>query len=270
MSPRCSRLAPRGPADPGLGAPRAREGTSLVRREPASPSRRSVLRQCSCRRILPSTRPALPPVSRICTVPIVDPELHENMGVACPLSIPTSGAQRTLCSGRRRVGGFQVPSRAPFGEPRPPSPTRRPASLGEAAETDRRRSTLLGLAARSLGRLAICLGHRQAGDHHRLAPKRLPTVFDLGQAERAAARDLARYAVGHTAPDELGFGGVTQPVDAVGAAVRYQRRIPGEVFRPRGQEQLAQTRSYRKRVAAAKRNSESGVEYIPRPRRWFF
>jgi len=88
------------------------------------------------------------------------------MGVACPPSILTSGAQRTSCIGRRRVGSLQVPSRAPFGEPRPPSPTRRPASLGEAAETDRRRSTVpIGNPIRAKWRLTTgCGGRRIAGN----------------------------------------------------------------------------------------------------------
>lgn len=58
-----------------------------------------------------------------------------------------------------------------------------------------------------------------------------PDRFDR-QVERAAAVDVARYAVGHTGPGELGFGGVTQPVDAVGAVVRHQTHIAREVFRP--------------------------------------
>src|SRR5216683_1104801 len=64
------------------------------------------------------------------TVPVVNVEPNENMEFACPPSIPPFGGQRTSCVGRRRVGGLQIPSRAPFGEPRATAPTRRPASLG--------------------------------------------------------------------------------------------------------------------------------------------
>ncbi len=66
-------------------------------------------------------------------VPVVNVEPNENMEFACPPSIPPFGGQRTSCVGRRRVGGLQIPSHAPFGEPRATAPTRRPASLGEAA-----------------------------------------------------------------------------------------------------------------------------------------
>jgi hypothetical protein len=43
-------------------------------------------------------------------VPVVNVELRENIEFACPLSIPQSGAQCTSRVGRRRVGGFQIPS----------------------------------------------------------------------------------------------------------------------------------------------------------------
>jgi hypothetical protein len=42
-------------------------------------------------------------------------ELNENMESAYPLSIPPSGAQRTLHVGRFRVGSFQIPSHTPVG-----------------------------------------------------------------------------------------------------------------------------------------------------------
>src|SRR5260370_19466678 len=64
------------------------------------------------------------------SVPVVNVEPNENMEFACPPSIPPFGGQRTSCVGRRRVGGLQIPSQAPFGEPRATAPTRRPASLG--------------------------------------------------------------------------------------------------------------------------------------------
>ena len=105
-------------------------------------------------------------------------ELHENMGLACPLSVPPFGAQRPTRVGRR--GGFQIPNRTPFGEPRPATPTRCPAALGEAAETDVSRSTPLGMAVRNLGRLANCLAHRQAGNRHCLAPQGVCSKYSCG------------------------------------------------------------------------------------------
>ena len=66
-------------------------------------------------------------------VPVVNVEPNENMEFAYPPSIPPFGGQGISCVGRRRVGGLQIPSHAPFGEPRATAPTRRSASLGEAA-----------------------------------------------------------------------------------------------------------------------------------------
>ena len=48
------------------------------------------------------------------------------------------------------------------------------------------RSTPLGVAVRGLERLAICPGHRQAGNRHCLAPQGLPSVLDLEGPARPA------------------------------------------------------------------------------------
>lgn len=99
----------------------------------------------------------------------------------------TSGSRLATSAGI--IWANALASSTPTGFPRRrdrASPTRRPASLGEAVETDLRRFTFLGLTARNLGRLAICRGHRQAGDHHRLAPKRLPSVLGLEGPSRPA------------------------------------------------------------------------------------
>ena len=54
-----------------------------------------------------------------------------------------------------------------------------PALRQQATEIDRGGRCVLGVAVLSLGRLAIRSGHRQTGDGYRLAPQRLPLVFDL-------------------------------------------------------------------------------------------
>ena len=64
---------------------------------------------------------------------IANPELNEKIELAYPSSITPFGAQRTLRVGRGRVGGLQIPSRTPVGEPRASAPTRRATPLGEAA-----------------------------------------------------------------------------------------------------------------------------------------
>src|SRR5258707_11416346 len=53
-------------------------------------------------------------------------------------------------------------------------------------KTDVGRSTPLVVAIRSLERLAICLGHRQARDRHWLAPHGLPAVLDVESSSRPA------------------------------------------------------------------------------------
>src|SRR4030095_11566383 len=120
------------------------------------------------------------------TVPIANLEPHENMGFACLPSNPPFGRQRVSHVGRYRVGNLQIPSRTPSGELGAPAPTRRPAAIGEAAETDVSRSTPLGMAVRVLDRLAIGACHRQTAYRDRLAPERLPSLLDVEDPAREA------------------------------------------------------------------------------------
>ena len=64
-----------------------------------------------------------------------------------------------------------------------------------------------------------------------------PDRFDH-QVEFIGAVDLARYAVGHIGPDELGFGEVVEPINALRVAVLQQEHRTRTVFRPREQEQM--------------------------------
>ena len=82
------------------------------------------------------------------------------MELARTPSNPLFGAQRTPRVGRRPFGNLPIPSRTPSGEPGTPAPTRRPAALCEADETDASGSTPLGLVVRDLDRLAIGASHR--------------------------------------------------------------------------------------------------------------
>src|SRR6185295_384894 len=100
----------------------------------------------------------------------VNIELNENIELARPSSILPSGAQRASRGRRQRGGSLQISIYPSARKPRTPAPARRPASLGEAAKADFRRSAPMGVAVRSLERLAICLDHRQAGNRHWLAP----------------------------------------------------------------------------------------------------
>jgi hypothetical protein len=58
------------------------------------------------------------------------------------------------------------------------------------------------------------------------------------EVEFVGAVDLARYAIGHVGPDELGFGEVIEPVNALGVAILQQEHRTRTVFRPREQEQV--------------------------------
>src|SRR5260370_20063794 len=57
----------------------------------------------------------------------------------------------------------------------------------------------MGVAVRSLDRLAICLGHRQTGNRHWLAPQGLPAVLDMkgrhGQPGRPAVSKEIRQLI---------------------------------------------------------------------------
>ena len=59
------------------------------------------------------------------------------------------------------------------------------------------------------------------------------------EVEFVGAVDLARYAVGHSGPDELGFGEVREPVNTLRVAVLKQEHCIRRIFRPREQEHLA-------------------------------
>ena len=58
------------------------------------------------------------------------------------------------------------------------------------------------------------------------------------EVEPIGAVDLARYAVGRSGPDELGFGEVIEPVDTPRVAILEQEHRVRRIFRPREQEQM--------------------------------
>ncbi len=69
-----------------------------------------------------------------------------------------------------------------------------------------------------------------------------PSVFGVRpdridhELEFVGTVDLARCAIGHVGPDELGFSEVIEPVNAV--VVLQQEHRARTVFRPREQEQM--------------------------------
>ena len=66
-------------------------------------------------------------------VGVANIELHENMGLARPPSIPPPDAQPASRVGCRGVRSLQIASYPSVGKPRTTAPARHPASLGEAA-----------------------------------------------------------------------------------------------------------------------------------------
>jgi len=58
------------------------------------------------------------------------------------------------------------------------------------------------------------------------------------EIELVDAIDLARYAVGHVGPDELGFGEVIEPVDSLRIAVLHEEHGIRRMFRPRDQQEM--------------------------------
>jgi hypothetical protein len=64
-----------------------------------------------------------------------------------------------------------------------------------------------------------------------------PDRFD-DKVEFVGAVDLARHAVGHIGPDELGFGEVIEPVNALRIAVLHEEHGVRRVFRPRDEDQV--------------------------------
>ena len=52
------------------------------------------------------------------------------------------------------------------------------------------------------------------------------------EVEFVGAVDLARYAISHIGPDELSFGEVIEPVNALRVAILQQEHRARTVFRP--------------------------------------
>src|SRR5215831_9649390 len=76
------------------------------------------------------------------------------------------------------------PGGASARDPRPSPSARRSSAFRQATQTDPGGSVLVGLAERSLERLAIQRLYHQSLDRHRLAPARLSPVLGLEGATR--------------------------------------------------------------------------------------
>jgi len=112
------------------------------------------------------------------SVPLANPELRENMGLAPPSSVLASPRPQSVP--RVRLGVVSQPSGPPGRDPRPPPPDRcPPARSQEATEADGGRSHPLGVAVCSLGRLAVCPGDHEAGNCDCLASPGLSAVLDV-------------------------------------------------------------------------------------------
>ena len=129
------------PAEAAGPLPRAEFSPVTAAEKPASTADVSSLAVPVASAASPSAAPVSQPAPIVAeaksevAVGIVNIEQNENMELARPSSIPPSGAQRPSRGRRQRVGSLQIASHTPVGEPRPPAPTRRPATLGEAGSS---------------------------------------------------------------------------------------------------------------------------------------
>ena len=113
-------------------------------------------------------------------MPLANPELSENMGLAHFPQPPPIDVQSAARAGWRPLVIVPHTRRSSIRKPGPPPPDRCPPALSqEATEADRGRPYFVGLAVRSLERLATCFGDCQAGNGHRLASERLSPFLDM-------------------------------------------------------------------------------------------
>ena len=95
------------------------------------------------------------------------------------------------------------------------------------------RSTPLGVAVRVLDRLAICPGHRQAGNRHWLAPQGLPAVLDMESSSRPtwAPTGVERNSPtdSQDEPRESTLGRTPHPRRIAQTRHRYRRDQRGQV-----------------------------------------
>src|ERR1017187_8451551 len=103
--------------------------------------------------------------------------------------------------------------------------------------------TPVGVAVRSLERLAIRLGYRQAGDRYWLAPQRLPAVLDLEGSPRSA-RPAADFSGGsetdpHDEPRKSAVGRTPHPRRIAQTRHRYRRDQRRQVHRTHSEAAVA-------------------------------
>lgn len=179
----------------------------------------------------------------ICPVPFVNLEPCENLGFADRSSTLSFDAQHLSRAGRCCVGQPQIASGAPIEERRAPAPARRPAALGEAAETDPAGSSPLGLAIRDLGGLALRPCHRQTGDCDRLASERFPTFLDVEdptRPDRAAGRAHGGPRTdSHHEPAESSVRSSAHPRRTAQAGYRHRRDQRRRVYRAQPSASIA-------------------------------
>ena len=103
-------------------------------------------------------------------------------------------------------------------------------------------SELWRQAGRSLGRAERLAHSRPSCAVSRNGNSGTPGVFGVRpdrvdhEEQFIGAVDLARYTISHVGPDELGFGEVIEPVNALRVAILQQEHRARTVFRPREEE----------------------------------
>jgi hypothetical protein len=140
------------------------------------------------------------------TVPLVNPELSENMGFAYFHKPPPIDVLSAARAGWRPLVFVPHTRRSSIRKAGPPPPDRCPPALSqEATEADCGRPYSVGLAVRSLQRLATCPRHRQARNCHCMAPEGLWPFLDMQDPTRpsrtASSSKRGPLSLGKDAPE---------------------------------------------------------------------
>ena len=142
-----------------------------------SQGKSKVHRVSSTRRVTRRSTPDLRSTIRRRCVVLANSDLIDKLGVVLFPSIPLRAPIVRFLDRTFRL--LSEPGGASTRDPRPSPSTRRSATLRQATQTDPGGSVLVGLAERSLERLAIQRLYHQSLDRDRLAPERLSPVLGL-------------------------------------------------------------------------------------------
>jgi len=152
-------------------------------------------------------------------VPLVNPELSENMGFAHFHKPPPIDVQSAARAGWRTLVIVPHTRRSSIRKPGPPPADRCPPALSqEATEADRSRPYPVGLAMRRLERLAICFGETSVGQYmlrHRKPPSQTWRTFLNNHVKSLVSVDASTMGSSSTKP-RSGELSVCTPTSIIG------------------------------------------------------